>query len=56
MIDDIQSDLLSELSELHLVQMLLGDLHDDLVGMVELRNPLSHFRGINDPSNLTRRS
>lgn len=28
---------------------------DDLVRLMELRNPLSHFRGINDPSNLSRR-
>ncbi|WP_017965249.1 hypothetical protein [Rhizobium leguminosarum] len=28
---------------------------DDLKKLMRLRNPLSHFRGINDPSNLTRR-
>jgi hypothetical protein len=28
---------------------------DDLRGLMELRNPLSHFRDIDDPSNLSRR-
>jgi hypothetical protein len=28
---------------------------DDLIRLMELRNPLSHFRGIDDPSNLSRR-
>lgn len=29
---------------------------DDLQRLMELRNPLSHFRGLDDPSNLSRRT
>lgn len=35
---------------------VIGQLHaDDLRKLMELRNPLSHYRGINDPTNLSRR-
>jgi hypothetical protein len=42
--EDDQADLLSSLSEVGLVQLLLADLHDDLVGKV------SRFRQLNDLS------
>lgn len=35
--------------------MLSTTQADELRRLMELRNPLSHFRSINDPSNLTRR-
>lgn len=35
--------------------VITGDHAKDLRHLMELRNPLSHFRGIDDPSNLSRR-
>jgi hypothetical protein len=44
MIEDAQADLLSSVSDLHLVRMLLADLHDDLVGKI------ARFRQLDDLS------
>lgn len=35
--------------------VITADHANDLRHLMELRNPLSHFRGIDDPSNLSRR-
>jgi hypothetical protein len=35
--------------------LITADHAKDLRHLMELRNPLSHFRGINDPTNLSRR-
>jgi hypothetical protein len=46
------SDTLERCLEQNIIS---ADNSKDLRRLMQLRNPLSHFRGINDPSNLTRR-
>jgi len=44
MIDEIQTDLFSSISDLEFARLLLADLHDDLIGKI------ARFRQLNDLS------